>query len=282
LNERLDGAPRPTTDETAFIASECHLMGFIDRLQKSIVHARTTAPILGWRWIFREKYLRRLGVDEVRFKADGLAHPVFCRVVSSDIYEYAHLLGRNRIPLKLPFSPKYIVDAGSNVGYSVLRFRSEFPDAKIVAVEPESRNVTQLRRNCSNYSNIFIEHAAVWSKTTKLSIKSPDAATNAFQVREAIDGDIQAISIDDIMTKHDLPRIDLLKIDIEGSEKEVFSDTRRSIWLDRVGMILVETHDRFEPGCADSVNSATKNDFHYKGEIGEYSFYVNRSASRAD
>jgi FkbM family methyltransferase len=257
-------------------------MGFIDRLQKSVVHARTTAPILGWGWIFRGKYLRRLGVEEVRFKADGLAHPVICRVVSSDIYEYAHLLGRNRIPLKLPFSPKYIVDAGSNVGYSVLRFRSEFPDAKIVAVEPESRNVSQLRRNCSNYSNILIEHAAVWSKTARLSIKSPDAETNAFQVREAIDGDIQAISIDDIITKHDLPRIDLLKIDIEGSEKEVFSASMAQHWLNRVGMILVETHDRFEPGCTDAINAATKNDFHYKGEIGEYSFYVNRSLSRAD
>ncbi len=63
----------------------------------------------------------------------------------------------------------------------------------------------------------------MWSKTAKLSIKSPDAETNAFQVSEAIDGDIQAISIDDIITKYDLPRIDLLKIDIEGSEKEVFS-----------------------------------------------------------
>jgi FkbM family methyltransferase len=142
--------------------------------------------------------------------------------------------------------------------------------------------VAQLKRNCSNYSNIFIEHAAVWSKTARLSIKSPDAETNAFQVRETIDGDIQAISIDDIITKYDLPRIDLLKIDIEGSEREVFSASMAQHWLDRVGMILVETHDRFEPGCTDSVNAATKNDFYYKGEVGEYSFFVNRSLSRAD
>jgi FkbM family methyltransferase len=250
-------------------------MGIIDRLQKSVVHARTAGPILGWGWIVREKYLRRLGIEEVRFKADGLAHPVLCRVISSDIYEYAHLLGRNRVPLKLPFAPEYIVDAGSNVGYSVLRFRSEFPDSKIVAVEPESRNVTQLRRNCLNYSNISIEHAAVWSKTAKLSIKSPDAETNAFQVSEAIDGDIQAISIDDIITKYDLPRIDLLKIDIEGSEKEVFSAPAAHRWLNRTRMILVETHDRFEPGCTDAVKAATKNDFNLEGEIGEYLLYVN-------
>jgi hypothetical protein len=101
-------------------------MGIIDRLQKSVVHARTAAPVLGWGWIFREKYLRRLGVEEVRFRADGLAHPVFCRVVSSDIYEYAHLLGRNRVPLELPFSPEYIVDAGSNVGIPSFAFDPNF------------------------------------------------------------------------------------------------------------------------------------------------------------
>jgi FkbM family methyltransferase len=257
-------------------------MGIIDRLRKSVVHARTAAPILGWGWIFREKYLRRMGVEEVRFKADGLAHPVFCRVMSSDIYEYAHLLGRNRVPLKLPSAPEYIVDAGSNVGYSVLRFRSEFPGAKIIAVEPESRNVTQLKKNCSSYSNIFIERAAVWSKTARLSIKSPDADTNAFQVSEAADGDIQAISIEDIVSKYNLPRIDLLKIDVEGSEKEVFSAATAQRWLNRVGMILVETHDRFEPGCTDAVNAATKNDFRYEGEVGEYLFYVNRSLSVTD
>jgi hypothetical protein len=47
----------------------------------------------------------------------------------------------------------------------------------------------------------------------------------------------------------------VLKVDIEGAEREVFADP--SAWIDRVGVIIVELHDRFRTGCSRAFYRAT-------------------------
>ena len=50
------------------------------------------------------------------------------------------------------------------------------------------------------------------------------------------------------MSRYGIEFIDILKLDIEGAELEVF-ETSES-WIGKVGMLAVETHDRFRPGCS--------------------------------
>jgi FkbM family methyltransferase len=247
---------------------------FLDRAKNSISSARAIAPMIGWRWVIGRRVLARLGITEVKLRTPGLPHPVACRTETSDIFEYTHLLSWGQVPLNLPIRPEYIVDAGANVGFSALRFQKEFPGATIVGLEPEPRNFAQFRKNCGPYPNISIEQAALWSRNTKLSIRSLDVDSSSFRVDEDSNGEVNAISILEVMKRHDLPRIDLLKIDIEGSEKVLFSDPHARDWLKHVGVMLVETHDRFEPGCTAAINKATDGLFEYKGIIDEYSCYV--------
>lgn len=169
------------------------------------------------------------------------------------------------------------MDAGANVGYSVLRLQSEYPNAKIVAIEPESRNLVQLKKNTSSLPNLSIESAALWSRSTRLKITSTSIDHNAFQVEEGADGNIEALTVRDIMERHRLPRIDLLKIDIEGSEKEVFESPHAEDWIPHVRMILVETHDRFKAGCTAAIDTALHNQFNFRGMVGEYRLYISRS-----
>jgi FkbM family methyltransferase len=246
-------------------------MGFAVRARHYISNNIATAEILGWKWVIREKFLRRAGVEEVKFYPKGLRHPVYCRVNSSDVWEYNHLLGRDRTNFGIPLRPRYIVDAGANVGYAALRFCSDFPDATIIALEPAKSNVTQLKKNCAPYPNIQIEAAALWSKTTSLSFRSLEVDDNAFQVTEDSAGEIEGISIDEVMRRHHLPYIDLLKIDVEGSEKEVFSSNVD--WLSRVHFMLIETHDRLQPGCTAAIERSTADRFRYLGIVDEYSYY---------
>jgi FkbM family methyltransferase len=154
----------------------------------------------------------------------------------------------------------------------VLRFLSEFPTAQIIAIEPEGRNVLQLIKNCYRYPNIKIETAALWPTTGRLRIRTLDTDSNAFQVEEDRDGDIPAVSIPEIMKRYKLDHIDLLKIDIEGSEKNLFSHPNAASWLPSVRLILVELHDRFIPGCSEAVANALK-DFTYHDIVDEYDFY---------
>jgi hypothetical protein len=56
------------------------------------------------------------------------------------------------------------------------------------------------------------------------------------------------------MSKHDLSWVDLLKVDIEGAEKEVFSSPDE--WIGSVSAIAIELHDRLKMGCSRSFYAA--------------------------
>jgi len=99
----------------------------IARAVRAFTDVRACAPLIGWGPAIRDRLLKRAGVKELKLKVDGLPNRVCCRVATSDIFEFAHLLGRASKPLELPFVPRIIVDAGANVGYSSLKFQKEFP-----------------------------------------------------------------------------------------------------------------------------------------------------------
>lgn len=66
---------------------------------------------------------------------------------------------------------------------------------------------------------------------------------------DVIAGNVNAISITSLLEKHHIQCVDILKLDIETSEKQVFMQNYEA-WLPRVKMIIIEFHDRIEEGCA--------------------------------
>jgi hypothetical protein len=67
--------------------------------------------------------------------------------------------------------------------------------------------------------------------------------------------------------------VDLLKVDIEGAEKEVFESSSR--WIDRVGAIAIELHDQLKSGCSSAFRDATR-DFSYESRKGETIFVARK------
>jgi FkbM family methyltransferase len=148
-------------------------------------------------------------------------------------------------------SPELIVDAGANIGLTSLYFARKHPTARIIAIEPEASNLELLRRNTQSEPNITVIAGALWPHKTLLSMQDETAEKWAFSVSEArADAPgIEAYTIPDILAGVGAQRIDLLKIDIEGAEKELFSSGWEE-WLPRVGRIAIELHDRLVPGCS--------------------------------
>jgi FkbM family methyltransferase len=253
-------------------------------LRGFLQHAPIEASKRGWPRVIAERIYHRTGLDlrsdevEVRRRAAGVCRRVVLRAHSSDEFEFQHLLGPERTVFDLPLRPSVIIDAGANVGYSVLRLRAEYPHAFIIALEPEAANIAQFRKNCGDDARVVLEEKALWRSNTRLRIQSFEAAHNSFQVEEAADGNIAAMTVCDLMTKYALPRVGLLKVDVEGSELEIFADPSAAAWLPRVDMILVETHDRFAPGCTDAVKKAVAPLFDNHGMCGEYELYVRKGA----
>jgi hypothetical protein len=74
--------------------------------------------------------------------------------------------------------------------------------------------------------------------------------------------------MDDIINRYNIQTIDILKIDIEGAEKELFTYNYES-WLPKVRCIVIELHDTFRPGCATAFFKAISSrefDIFCKGE----------------
>jgi len=144
---------------------------------------------------------------------------------------------------------QFIIDAGAHIGLATVQFATWFPGARIVAVEPSERNLVVLHRNAAPYPNVSVIHGALWNRNTALEIENPDSNSTGFRVREAECGRITGITIPELMRRFGFAKIDLLKMDIEGTEKEIFEAPTEE-WLPKTNAICIELHDWLRSGCA--------------------------------
>jgi FkbM family methyltransferase len=155
--------------------------------------------------------------------------------------EYSCLRGLSNI--------SFIIDAGANVGYSSVYLMNLFPKSRIVAVEPDANNISICEKNLMPYkTHVSILKSAIWSRKAGLVFSQEayrDGRGWAIRVEEASEGqepDVNAIDIESILRESGCTSIDLLKMDIERSEIEVFSRNYK-YWLDRTKNIVIELHD---------------------------------------
>ena len=138
-------------------------------------------------------------------------------------------------------------------------FRSKkFPSAQIYSVEPETSNFRTLKKNVAHFPKVHPLKNGLWHTSGKLSVVDSGLGEWAFMTAEtsATDGHIvEAITIGDILKMSGRDRIDILKLDVEGAEKEIFSKNYES-WLDKVDILVIELHDRMKPGSSAAFNTA--------------------------
>lgn len=149
----------------------------------------------------------------------------YLRPNSSDYYTFDQVFLKRQYEIDLPFVPKKIIDAGANIGLSAVYFAHRYPEATIIALEPDKSNFEILKKNISNYSHIIPLCKGLWDKNCALTITNTSSVQNAYMVQEADTKEkdiIPAISVNAIISEQAWVGIDILKIDIEGAEKEVF------------------------------------------------------------
>lgn len=161
-----------------------------------------------------------------------------------------------------------IIDIGSNIGLTTLFFLEHFTNANVIAIEPEIENFKVLDFNLnSNYNKIKKIYGAIWYSVTSLKIVNDfrDKLDWSFRVEETEDANgIRATTINQIITENDLKIIDILKIDIEGSEKQLFNPELSNLdFLKITKCLAIEVHDEFE--CREDIYKIlTKYNFEYK------------------
>jgi FkbM family methyltransferase len=195
-------------------------------------------------------------------KVAGIKHPVYVRIATTDASVLRQVLMEQHYNMSFKMVPKIILDAGANIGLSAVYFANKYPDATIIALEPESSNFLLLQKNISPYPQIKSLQAALWKESGHINLIDPSNGHHGFQTVEGKTNDcarswlVEALTVDGIMSRMGLRTIDILKIDIEGAEKEVFENS--ADWIDKIEVIMAELHDGLKPGCSRAFIEATK------------------------
>jgi FkbM family methyltransferase len=151
----------------------------------------------------------------------------------------------DELKIDKPELVRHVVDLGANIGLASRLLFERFPNASFTCVEPESGNFKTLVRNLASVPDANLLKAAVSTHngSANLEVKPFDewgcrisedraAPANSFSV------ELKAIT--DILKQSVREPKCLLKIDVEGLERELFKTAK--IWADAVDFILLEIH----------------------------------------
>jgi FkbM family methyltransferase len=164
-----------------------------------------------------------------------------------------------------------VLDCGANVGLATLFFKRLYPEAVIIAFEPDPRAFALLCRNveANGLSNVMLVNKALAEgeggvdlfldpenplatsmRRERVSERSRPVRVEATALSTFVDGDV-----------------DFLKIDVEGGEFVILAELAHSRKLDRVAEIAVEYHHHVradEDQFAGFLALLEENDFGYQ------------------
>lgn len=142
-----------------------------------------------------------------------------------------------------------VIDLGANIGLASLYFAHYWPSCRLLAVEPNPETFAILESNLASFgrsNRCKALQAAVWNAKAKLSPDQEPGHFSAFAVHEATavhdtGAVIEGRTMADIINYSGFKAVDLLKVDIEGAEIQLFSGDVG--WLSRVSNIAIEFHE---------------------------------------
>jgi len=205
---------------------------------------------------------------------NGLKHPIFMRAIRADMQSFVNTFIDPYLEKKSYMADaRFVIDAGANIGFTAVLFANWWPNCSIVSLEPDTENYELSVKNTAAYLNIKVIHAGLWHQQAQLKIEA--GQEDGFVVRELSPEDKNVnpqnlslgVSIEQLMQEAKVEEIDFLKMNIEGSEKEVFSENYQ-YWLPKTKSMLIELHDGKNAGCSTTVFKS----------VGQYPFAVAETA----
>jgi FkbM family methyltransferase len=134
----------------------------------------------------------------------------------------------------------HIIDAGANIGLSVRYFKGLYPDATIVAYEPDPAIFQILTRNVAAMPGVELRQAAAWTEETTLTFYTEGSLAGSTEIDFLGLQKPVAVQAESLKTELQKRPVDFLKIDIEGAENEVLFDIKDE--LDDVDHLFFEYH----------------------------------------
>jgi len=226
-------------------------------LNKLLQNQKTFSDINKWR-LQRQRFIN-LGftVDEESkgYSVSGNGILFYIRKNSSDIAVFEQVFINREYDIIINallvnnINPQIIIDAGSNIGLSAIQFKKAFANSKVYAVEPDPDNYKQLQINLNQFTNCHLLQKALWDCDTTLylddTFRDGLEWSRSVSTKQTKNKEVQAVSMATLMKTYEIDYIDLLKIDVEGSEAAIFKTTTDLTFLSKTKVIAIEIHDEF-------------------------------------
>lgn len=147
---------------------------------------------------------------------------------------------------------RYVIDVGAHIGAFTLWVAARAPDSQVLAIEPNPEAIALLRENLDSAglgARARVLEAAVagvsGQRQFSVTTMSPSATMLPVAERSAARS-VAAITLAEAVAGSGFPRVDLLKVDVEGAEEEIFVNPGLEV-LRLVQAVMVECH----PPAAD-------------------------------
>lgn len=118
-------------------------------------------------------------------------------------------------------NPRVIIDLGSNIGASLAYFRSRYPAARIVGLEPDPSTFPRLQRAVARMPGVSVYPWAVSDQTGRQRFARA-AQSWASSLAPHGDVEVKTSTLPDLIAEFGLKEVDLLKLDVEGVEWAMF------------------------------------------------------------
>jgi FkbM family methyltransferase len=158
---------------------------------------------------------------------------------------YELMLTRRVVELAKESRSGLMVDVGANLGYFTLLWLAGNPQNRVIAFEPAPRNVEFLRRNLEQNSfqdRVTVIEAAAGADRGRMPFHPGPASEtgcgglSAVTVETGFEVDV--VRLDDVIPAHE--RVDLLKIDAEGSDTWALQGATRLLEQRQIAEIWYE------------------------------------------
>ena len=137
-----------------------------------------------------------------------------------------------------------VVDLGSNIGLTIAHMKNIYPDIKVIGYEMDIDNFLLAKRNTQTYDKVHLYNKAIWVNKTIVEYHK-DSSFDGYSINVGPNDDrntkIKGITLKDVIDEHQIKKIDYMKMDIEGVEKNILTHHDLS-WLHYIKSMNIEMH----------------------------------------
>jgi FkbM family methyltransferase len=219
--------------------------------------------------LFRNKMYRKL-FFLILFKTTKITvnkMTIFAKDIKSFISEFDHIFYKEDYFFRSNKKTPVIIDCGTNIGMSLVYFKSIFPKARIIAFEPDLslHKTINSTIQINNFSNVQLRSEAISNKNGETSFftAGDDSGSLYNQKKGSKPVKVKLYRLKDLLENE--TNIDCLKIDIEGAETAVLKDCFEH--LHKVEHIFIDYHteiNKIDQSLSEILLVLEKLDFKYR------------------